>query len=131
MGQTNFKDLTTFKVGGVISEYREVATDVEIIKAAEYAAKKHLPVFFLGGGSDILVSDNGFNGMVLKHTGKKIFVKGDQITAAAGASWDALVEVAVKNNLSGVECLSGIPGTVGASPVQNIGAYGQRDNFFR
>lgn len=131
MGKRNmqFKDLTTFKIGGPIKYYREVKNEKEIREASAFARKNRLKIFILGGGSDILVNDKGFSGLVIKYAGKKLKVISYKsqviITAEAGVIWDDLVKTAVKNNLRGVECLSGIPGTVGACPIQNIGAYGQ------
>lgn len=120
-----FSDLTTFHIGGKIKYYIEVKNNDEVCEAATLAAENKLPVFVLGGGSDILVEDKDFNGVVVKFIGKEIRIEGNNITAGAGLEWDKLVEVAVKNNLQGIECLSGIPGTVGGAPIQNIGAYGQ------
>ena len=120
-----FKDLTTFKIGGPIKHFFEVRSDEEIVRAGKFAKENRLKIFILGGGSDILVSDKGFDGIVIKYIGDSLSSIGNTITAQAGTEWDKLVEYSVKNNLQGIECLSGIPGTVGASPVQNIGAYGQ------
>lgn len=127
MGKRNmqFKDLTTFRIGGPIKHFLEVKNDKEVIKAVEFAGKNNLPLFILGGGSDILVSDKGFNGVVIKYIGNSISCAGNTVTAEAGAKWDDLVRFSVEHNLQGLECMSGIPGTVGASPIQNIGAYGQ------
>ena len=120
-----FKELTTFHIGGKIKYYAEVGSEREICEALYFADKEKLPVFILGGGSDFLASDRDFNGLVIKYTGKKYSIKGETVTAEGGMLWDDLVGAAVLAGLSGMECLSGIPGTVGASPVQNIGAYGQ------
>ena len=128
MGKRNmqFKDLTTFRIGGPIKYFFEVKGDQEIVKAGEFAKKNNLKIFILGGGSDILVSDRGFDGIVVKHTGDDIEIgKDNVVTAQSGLSWDKLVKFSVEHNLQGLECMSGIPGTVGASPIQNIGAYGQ------
>ena len=121
-----FKDLTTFKIGGPIKHFFEVKSDKEIIEAGEFAKKNNLKIFILGGGSDILVNDKGFDGVVVKYTGKDIKLENDSVVSAqAGLSWDELVKFSVEHNLQGLECMSGIPGTVGASPIQNIGAYGE------
>ncbi len=126
-----FKDLTTFKIGGPIKHFFEVKSDKEIIEAGRFAKENDLKIFVLGGGSDILVSDKGFDGIVIRYIGDRVQVTGDRVTAEAGAIWDDLVAFTVENNLQGMECLSGIPGTVGGSPIQNIGAYGQevKDTF--
>lgn len=120
-----FKDLTTFKIGGPIKHFFEVKNDEEIIKAGKFAKENNLKIFILGGGSDILVSDKGFDGVVVKYIGNSVQRIGDRVTAEAGVKWDDLVKFSIEHNLQGLECMSGIPGTVGASPIQNIGAYGQ------
>jgi len=131
MGKTNFKGLTTLKVGGEIKYFREVSSEEELIQAVKFAKENNLPIFILGGGSDIAPSDNYFDGLVIKYTANKINRSKNKITADAGVKWDDLVKFSVENNLQGMECLSGIPGTVGAAPIQNIGAYGQElsDSF--
>ncbi len=124
-----FKELTTFQIGGQIKYFAEVKNKKELCEICSFAKEKKLPIFILGGGSDILVSDRNFNGVVIKYTEDKLKVKSQKskvlLTAEAGMIWDNLVDYAVRNGLQGIECLSGIPGTVGAAPVQNIGAYGQ------
>lgn len=88
--------------------------------------KRGLPVFVLGGGSNVLVSDRGFEGLVIQIALRGLVTKPtSEVTVAAGESWDAFVGYCVRYNFAGVECLSGIPGTVGGTPVQNVGAYGQ------
>lgn len=135
MGTKNFSDLTTFKIGGKIKYYYEVSNEKEIVDAVTFAKNNKLPIFIIGGGSDILVSDKDFDGVVIKYVGKKLKIKNlkfkIQVTAEAGLAWDKLVEFCVNKNLQGIECLSWIPGTVGAAPIQNIGAYGQelKDTF--
>ena len=121
--------LTTFKVGGVVRYLAEVKNKSELISSVDFADERGLPIFVLGGGSDILISDNKFQGVVIKYLGKDITFKTERqniyVTSEAGVTWDDLVKTAVDKNLQGIECMSGIPGTVGASPIQNIGAYGQ------
>lgn len=121
--------LTTLKVGGAARFFVEAQTEPEIICALDFAKAQNLPVFVLGGGSNLLVSDAGFDGLVLKIALRGVEFSEDKtdvfVTSAAGEDWDKFVEISVKRNLSGIECLSGIPGTVGATPVQNVGAYGQ------
>jgi len=94
-----------------------------------YAFARKLPLFVLGGGSNLLVSDNGWPGLVLKVSLGGVEFEGDLqkmlFHAGAGENWDSLVALAVSKNCGGIECLSGIPGTVGGTPVQNVGAYGQ------
>jgi len=121
----SLKELTTFKIGGTAKYYAELKNEDEVREIADFVKEKNLKVFILGGGSDVLISDNGFDGLVVKFTGKEIKIEKNIISAGAGLSWDQLVEYSVDNNLEGIECMSGIPGVVGAAPVQNIGAYGQ------
>ena len=93
------------------------------------AFARKLPLFVLGGGSNLLVSDNGWPGLVLRISLAGVEFEGDRqkmlFHAGAGENWDSLVALAVSKNCGGIECLSGIPGTVGGTPVQNVGAYGQ------
>ncbi len=137
--EPKFSEMTSFRIGGKIKKYFEVKTRKEIDMATKYAKDNNLPIFVLGDGTDILVSDKEFNGVVIKFTGSGRTleealneVKDVKITAQAGMKWDDLVEYAAKYEYQGIECMSGIPGTVGASPVQNIGAYGQevKDTLF-
>jgi len=121
--------LTTLKVGGPARYFTEPKSAAEVAEAVTFARSKDLPLFVLGGGSNLVVSDAGWPGLVLKlavrgieeHTenGKTLFDVG------AGEEWDRFVARAVARNCAGVECLSGIPGSVGGTPVQNVGAYGQ------
>jgi UDP-N-acetylmuramate dehydrogenase len=116
---------TTLKIGGPARYYVRAGSEEEVISAVRLATAESLPLFVLGGGSNILVSDNGFDGLVLHITLAGISRKSGALVAAAGEDWDAFVAYCVKNDLAGVECLSGIPGFVGGTPVQNVGAYGQ------
>ncbi|MBX7174203.1 MAG: UDP-N-acetylmuramate dehydrogenase [Pyrinomonadaceae bacterium] len=117
--------LTTFKVGGAARLFVEAKTEDQLINTAKFCKENDLPLFILGGGSNVLISDQGFDGLVLKVDLKGIEKLGNQITAQAGEDWDEFVNYCVENNLQGIECLSGIPGLVGGTPVQNVGAYGQ------
>src|SRR5208283_1525136 len=123
------RELTTFKIGGAARYFTEVSRENEIIQALEFAKERSLDLFVLGGGSNLLISDAGFSGLVIhnKITGLESSRKGNSIivTANAGHDWDAFTKFCTEHNWQGVECLSGIPGSVGAAPVQNIGAYGQ------
>ncbi len=101
------------------------SSQTEVVRAFEYAEEKNLEVFVLGGGSNILVSDAGFDGLVVQVALEGIATDDSTITAGAGEDWDAFVEFCVNMDLAGIECLSGIPGFVGGTPVQNVGAYGQ------
>ena len=129
----SLKELTTFKIGGNARYYAEVKSEDELLEVSNFIKKNNLKTFVLGGGSDILVSDEGFDGIVIKYVGGGIKIEDSLVVSEAGVVWDDLVAFTVKNNFQGMECLSGIPGTVGASPIQNIGAYGQelKDTFIK
>jgi UDP-N-acetylmuramate dehydrogenase len=121
--------LTTLQVGGPARYFAQAASEDDARGAVDFARAKALPLFVLGGGSNLLVADSGWPGLVLKiaiggiaqqeEDGAVLFDTG------AGVNWDQLVAQAVASNCAGVECLSGIPGSVGGTPVQNVGAYGQ------
>jgi UDP-N-acetylmuramate dehydrogenase len=121
--------MTTFGVGGPARYFAEAQDEDDVVMALAFAKTRDMPVFVLGGGSNLLVSDFGFPGMVLRVAPRGVSLEpaGDNIllTAAAGEDWDRIVASCVSTNLAGVECLSGIPGFVGGTPVQNVGAYGQ------
>ncbi len=116
---------TTFHIGGPAAWFAEAATEADIEAAVRFAAERTLRLFVLGGGSNVLVSDSGFAGLVLRVALRGVTQQGSVLEAAAGEDWDALVARSVDAGLAGMECLSGIPGTVGGTPVQNVGAYGQ------
>ncbi len=120
---------TTFGIGGPARWFASITSEEELAAACAWAAAQHVPVFILGGGSNVLVSDSGFDGLVL-HIALRGITEADaagkrRFTVAAGEDWDALVSQTVNRNCAGMECLAGIPGTVGGTPVQNVGAYGQ------
>jgi UDP-N-acetylmuramate dehydrogenase len=117
--------LTTFKVGGPACYFVRAETEAQVAAAFEYADQKELDVFVLGGGSNLLVSDNGFDGLVIQIALRGITIDGSAAVVCAGEDWDSFVELCVDRGLAGIECLSGIPGFVGGTPVQNVGAYGQ------
>ncbi len=125
--------LTTFRIGGKAEYFAEVGDKKDLIEAASFAKEKNLPVFVIGEGSNVLVSDEKFDGLVVHFTNKDIKIQDGVVTSGAGVKWDYFVDYCVKKNLAGIECLSGIPGTVGAAPYQNIGAYGQelKDTFLK
>jgi UDP-N-acetylmuramate dehydrogenase len=123
---------TTFGIGGSARWFAQAASENDIAEAAAWAHERGMALFVLGGGSNLLVSDAGFNGLVLRVALRGIAVaeaaqgSGPRIyRAAAGEDWDAFVERTVQDRCAGVECLAGIPGTAGGTPVQNVGAYGQ------
>ncbi len=122
--------MTTLAVGGPARYFAEARAESEVVEAVEFARSRGLPLFVLGGGSNLVINDAGFAGLVLKvgindvsHSassqGHVTFVAG------AGYAWDTLVKESVQAGCAGLECLSGIPGTVGGTPMQNVGAYGQ------
>ena len=121
--------LTTLGIGGTARWFARAARIEHVIAADGWAASRGAPLFVLGGGSNLVIADEGFDGLVLRVaiSGVRALLGGDVVSVAAGAgeSWDALVGFAVTNGLEGIECLSGIPGTVGGTPIQNVGAYGQ------
>ena len=120
---------TTLELGGPARHFVEAADEGAVVEALRWADGRKLPVTLLGGGSNMVVSDAGFDGLVIRIATRGVRFEtsgGDvTVTAAAGEPWDALVAEAVGRGLGGVECLSGIPGLVGATPIQNVGAYGQ------
>ena len=124
--------LTTFRIGGPARFFVEAKTIADVKESVRFARTRDVPLFVLGSGSNLVVADSGWPGLVLKiavsgieqcagaeEDGKVLFEVG------AGESWDRLVSHAVMAHCAGVECLSGIPGSVGGTPVQNVGAYGQ------
>ena len=120
---------TTLGVGGDARFLCEAATEEELAGALAWARRAGVPVAVLGGGSNLLVADHGFDGLVVRVALRGVAARADgdrvELRAAAGEPWDSLVERAVAEGWAGVECLSGIPGDVGATPIQNVGAYGQ------
>lgn len=116
---------TTFRIGGRARWFARAESEDDIRKAIALAKDRLLPLFVLGGGSNVLIADQGFNGLVLHIDIKGIRESDATLTAAAGEEWDPVVAYAVERNCAGIECLSGIPGRVGGTPVQNVGAYGQ------
>lgn len=121
--------LTTFEIGGPAKWLAEPSSLEQLKQSILFAREKHLAIFPIGGGSNILASDYGFPGLLIKPQMQKLTVaikdKEAIVEAQAGLIWDDLVAQTVEQDLAGLECLSGIPGQVGAAPVQNIGAYGQ------
>ena len=128
---TTFADMTTIGVGGPIRTFLTPHTRDEVIATVREADDAGVPLSVIGGGSNLLVSDDPFDGVVVRDARQEIRfgdVQADgtvSVSADAGCNWDDFVAVTVSHGLEGVEGLSGIPGTVGASVVQNIGAYGQ------
>ncbi len=123
-------DLTTFHVGGPVRSLVEAQSEAELIDAVRAADADGTPLLVVGGGSNLLVGDDGFDGVVVRDARADVSLAnhgscgGVEITATAGTRWDDLVAQAVASQWSGFEALSGIPGSTGATPVQNVGAYG-------
>lgn len=126
-----FSELTTLGVGGPADRLVETTTEAELIEAVRTADAEGVPLLVLGGGSNLLVSDAGFDGLVVRDVRHELTTPdhsacaGVTVTAAAGTPWDDVVAHAAAHRLKGIEALSGIPGSTGATPVQNVGAYGQ------
>jgi len=124
--------LTTLQVGGSAHYFAELRREDDVREAAQFAKSRNLPLFVLGGGSNLVVADSGWPGLVLRIaiggiTTQSTDASGNAVlfSVGAGVNWDDFVAQAVVQNCAGVECLSGIPGSVGGTPVQNVGAYGQ------
>jgi UDP-N-acetylmuramate dehydrogenase len=121
---------STMGLGGAASYLGEVSTRMEVLEALSWAQQKNLPVIMIGGGSNIVWKDQGFKGLVLvnKIKGYDTYDEDETnvyLTVGAGENWDSVVERSVAAGLTGIEALSLIPGTAGATPIQNVGAYGQ------
>ena len=128
--QVSLAPFTTLGIGGPARFFCEAKTEAEIAEAAELVQARNLPLFVLGGGSNLLVSDAGFDGLVMHvsvKSARQERKEGNRVLleAGAGENWNDFVLHAVDRNYAGIECLAGIPGDVGGTPVQNVGAYGQ------
>ncbi|MDX2776633.1 UDP-N-acetylmuramate dehydrogenase [Streptomyces caniscabiei] len=124
------KNYTTMRLGGNARFMTDVHTPQDIVDICHSAAQQNLPVFILGGGSNIIVRDQGFDGIVVRNRIPGFEIIADEpgqvlVKIGAGENWDDVVKRTVDMNLSGIEAMSAIPGTAGAAPVQNVGAYGQ------
>lgn len=119
------KDLCTLRLGGPARWLAEPRSIEELKAALAWAGERGVRVHILGGGSNTLFLDGGFDGLVLRPSLLGVAWSGPEASVAAGEDWDAFTALCVGKGLAGVECLSGIPGWAGAAPVQNIGAYGQ------
>ena len=129
MAANNLANYTTLGVGGPAAKIIHATTEVELISAVKGADDTNTPLLILGGGSNVLISDAGFSGTVVKveTTGNSFEIdacSGGTLTVSAGADWDEFVLFTIEKGLANLESLSGIPGTVGGAPIQNIGAYG-------
>ncbi|MGA2236095.1 MAG: UDP-N-acetylmuramate dehydrogenase [Terriglobales bacterium] len=125
--------LTTLQVGGAARYFAELKREDDVREAAQFAKTRDLPLFVLGGGSNLVIADSGWPGLVIRiaiggiTSPRTTDAMGNAVlfSVGAGVNWDDFVAQAVAQNCAGVECLSGIPGSVGGTPVQNVGAYGQ------
>jgi UDP-N-acetylmuramate dehydrogenase len=121
--------MTTIGIGGPARYFAHVESENDVPDAVEFARDRALPLFVLGGGSNLVIADTGWSGLVMKVGIQGLSVTSDGpsqvFDSGAGVEWDDLVTKAVAENCAGIECLSGIPGSVGGTPVQNVGAYGQ------
>jgi len=115
---------TTLKIGGPAKFFCEAKNEEEILESVKFAEEKNLPVFVLGGGSNILVSDKGFNGLVIKIQNSKFKIQNSSIDCGAGCQLGTIVNESVKNELTGLEWAAGIPGTIGGAIRGNAGAFG-------
>ncbi len=120
---------TTFRIGGPARWFMEASNEAQLTEAVLFARNQNAELFVMGGGSNLLVADKGFPGAVVRVVNRGIREHMDGpytvFTAAAGENWDSFVRTTVERDFAGVECMAGIPGTVGGTPVQNVGAYGQ------
>ena len=129
----DLSDYTSLRVGGPAKKFIEVSSEKEIIAAIEGAGES--PILIMGAGTNMLVSDDGFAGTVIRISNNKIEAEvdacsGATLTIGAGENWDEFVKTTISRGFAGLETLSGIPGTVGAAPIQNIGAYGHEVSEF-
>jgi UDP-N-acetylmuramate dehydrogenase len=122
---------TTLGLGGPAGRFVEAGSDEELVAAVRAADRAGEPVLVLGGGSNLVIADDGFPGTVIHVASRGVTVggpSGDEtviVTASAGENWDGLVEWTVSEKISGIECMAGVPGLTGSTPIQNVGAYGQ------
>lgn len=120
----SLKDFTTFKLGGDAQYFVRVKNINELKESIKWSRAYNMPFLIIGGGSNILFSDDGFKGLIIKNEIKGINFSEENVTASSGEVWDTFVCEVVGRGLYGLENMSGIPGTVGATPIQNVGAYG-------
>src|SRR5215467_6560593 len=120
---------TTLGLGGPARRFAEVTTEADLVESVRSADEQGEPLLVLGGGSNLVIADEGFPGTVVRVATRGIRHEPDGesvlLTVAAGEDWDPVVAGAVTDGLAGLECLAGIPGLSGATPIQNVGAYGQ------
>lgn len=120
----DLSSLTTLRVGGPARLLAECPTTQSLIDVVRLLDREGVPTLVLAGGSNLVISDGGFDGVVVRVANTTVTLDTDRVSAEAGAVWDEVVGQSVAAELGGLECLSGIPGSTGATPVQNVGAYG-------
>ncbi len=130
---TELSKYTSLRVGGPASKIVQVSTEAQIIAAIEEAGDT--PILIMGGGTNVLIADKGFDGTVIRISNNSVQAEvdacsGATLTIGAGEDWDTFVQTTINSGFAGLETLSGIPGTVGAAPIQNIGAYGHEVSEF-
>ncbi len=130
---TELSQYTSLRVGGPATKFVQVSTEAQIIAAIEEAGDT--PILIMGGGTNVLIADKGFEGTVIRISNNSVqsevdACSGATLTIGAGEDWDVFVQTTIASGFAGLETLSGIPGTVGASPIQNIGAYGHEVSEF-
>lgn len=116
--------LTTLRLGGPARLLTECPTTASLVDVVRLLDAECVPTLILAGGSNLVIGDDGFDGVVVRVANTTVGLEGDFVSAEAGANWDAVVAEVVAAEMGGLECLSGIPGSTGATPVQNVGAYG-------
>ncbi|MGW1016922.1 UDP-N-acetylmuramate dehydrogenase [Streptomyces niveus] len=117
--------LTTFRLGGPVARLITATTDAEVVAAVREADDAGTPLLIIGGGSNLVIGDKGFDGTALRIATRGFDLTGTTLELAAGEIWTDAVARTVDAGLAGIECLAGIPGSAGATPIQNVGAYGQ------
>jgi len=130
---TELSKYTSLRVGGPATKIVQVSTEAQIIAAIEDAGDT--PILIMGGGTNVLIADKGFDGTVIRISNNSVqsevdACSGATLTIGAGEDWDVFVQTTINSGFAGLETLSGIPGTVGAAPIQNIGAYGHEVSEF-
>jgi UDP-N-acetylmuramate dehydrogenase len=130
---TELSKYTSLRVGGPATKIVQVSTEAQIIAAIEEAG--NTPILIMGGGTNVLIADKGFEGTVIRISNNSVQAEvdacsGATLTIGAGEDWDSFVQTTINSGFAGLETLSGIPGTVGAAPIQNIGAYGHEVSEF-
>ena len=126
----SLKDYTTFKIGGKTKYFTEIKTQNQLIETVRWAKENHLPFFILGNGSNVLFSDQGYRGIIIKIKNQRSKIKKNTITLDAGVTIGEFLQKCIKNNWVGYEWLAGIPGTIGGAIYGNAGAFGNETKNF-